>query len=229
MRPVETSAPSPSTPSSVEDALQRIEETEALSPVADALRRAADALVPEGPVRDVARGSWLGHPAHPLLTDLPIGFWTSAMVLDLVPVRGTRAAADVLVALGLVASIPTALAGLAELTALDDEPSRRAAAAHAGGNAVGTALFACSLVARRRGHRVRGVLMSMVAAGALTVGGHLGGHLAYRRAAGVSPTAPSARSRRADEPASDAERQGIVDRQDAALTAIDDAREPHTP
>lgn len=192
MPTVESSTQNPSTTSSaVEDAVQRIEAVEALSPAADALGRAADALVPVGPVRDVARGSWLGHPAHPLLTDLPIGFWTSAMVLDVVPVRGTSAAADLLVALGLVTAVPTALAGLAELTALDDEASRRATAAHAGVNAVGTALYACSLLARRRGHRVRGVLTSMVAAGALTVGGYLGGHLAYGRVAGVSPAATS--------------------------------------
>jgi uncharacterized membrane protein len=101
--------------------------------------------------------------------------------------RRTTGAADALVALGLVSAVPTALTGLAELTGLDDDRTRRVAAAHAVGNAVGTALYGWSLIARRRGHRVRGVAVSWLAAGALTVGGYLGGHLAYRRAAGVSP------------------------------------------
>jgi uncharacterized membrane protein len=168
---------------------RRLEGTESLSPVATALGQVADAVVPEGEVRDAARGRWLGHPVHPMLTDLPIGFWTSAFVLDLVPPRSAGAAADILVALGLVTAVPTVLAGLAELTALDDEPTRRAAAAHALGNAAGSVLYACSLVARRRGHRARGVVLGWGAAGALTFGGYLGGHLTYRRAAGVSPTA----------------------------------------
>jgi uncharacterized membrane protein len=187
MRTIENRpTPAGRTPAVVEDPLTRVERAEALTPVVDALDRAADVAVPDGPVRDAARGRWLGHPVHPMLTDLPIGFWTSAFVLDLVPTSRTRGAADGLVALGLVAAVPTALAGLAELTALDDQASRRVAAAHAIGNAVGTVLYAGSLVARRRGRRGRGVVLSWIAAGALTVGGHLGGHLAYRRGAGVS-------------------------------------------
>ncbi|MDP8927642.1 MAG: hypothetical protein M3O70_03450, partial [Actinomycetota bacterium] len=34
------------------------------------------------PVWPVLRGRWLGHPLHPVLTDVPIGLWTSAVVLD---------------------------------------------------------------------------------------------------------------------------------------------------
>ena len=174
-------------PGPAEDAVARLEGAEALTSVADALGAAADIVAPAGPVRDAARGRWLGHPVHPMLTDLPIGFWTSAFVLDLVPTSRTRRAADGLVALGIAAAVPTAVAGLAEMTTLDDEPTRRVAAAHAVGNAVGTVLYTGSLVARLRGRRIRGVALSWAAAGALTVGGYLGGHLAYRRAAGVSP------------------------------------------
>jgi uncharacterized membrane protein len=193
MRPIEThpapadGAPSPAPAPAPETVTHRIAETSGLSQVADALERAADVVVPEGPVRDAARGTWLGHAVHPMLTDLPIGFWTSAFVVDLLPTRKARTVADVLVGLGLATAVPTALAGLAELTGLRDEPTRRVTAAHAIGNATGTVLYGWSLVARRRGHRLRGVTVSWAAAGALTVGGFLGGHLTYRRAAGVSP------------------------------------------
>ncbi len=163
----------------------RIEGLQALSWVAGALRRVAGSVVPAGPVRDAARGRWLGHPVHPMLTDLPIGFWASAVVLDLVPDERVRPAADALVGLGLLSALPTALAGLAELTALRDERTARVAAAHALGNAVGTLVYGGSWWARRRGHRGRGVALSLVGAGALSFGGYLGGHLSYRRGAGV--------------------------------------------
>ena len=38
--------------------------------------------MPDGPVKDALSGTWLGHALHPLLTDLPIGTWTSAVLLD---------------------------------------------------------------------------------------------------------------------------------------------------
>jgi uncharacterized membrane protein len=167
----------------------RIEGSQGLSPVGAALRRVADAVVPAGPVRDAARGRWLGHPVHPMLTDLPIGFWTSAFVLDLVPGERVRPAPNTLVGLGVLSSLPTVLAGLAELTALRDERTLRVAAAHALGNAAGTVLYASSWWERRRGRRGRGVALSLVGAAALSFGGYLGGHLSYRRGAGVDISA----------------------------------------
>ena len=38
----------------------------------------------QSPSADLLRGRPLGHALHPALTDLPIGFWTSAAVLDVV-------------------------------------------------------------------------------------------------------------------------------------------------
>jgi uncharacterized membrane protein len=168
-----------------DQAAGRIERSRGLSSVGAALQRVADAVVPAGPVRDAARGRWLGHPVHPMFTDLPIGFWTSGFVLDLVPGERRRPAADALVGLGVLSALPTALAGLAELTALRDERTVRVAAAHALGNTAGTVLYACSWWERRRGHRGRGVALSLVGAAALSFGGYLGGHLSYRRGAGV--------------------------------------------
>ena len=36
-----------------------------------------------GPLKDAASGTWMGHALHPLLTDVVIGCWTSASLLDL--------------------------------------------------------------------------------------------------------------------------------------------------
>ena len=54
------------------------------------------------PTKDALSGTWLGHPLHPLLTDLPIGFWTSAFTLDLLGGKSTRRAATQLVAWGVL-------------------------------------------------------------------------------------------------------------------------------
>ena len=83
-------------------AVERLSADERLDeladPTADAVRHALD----RQPLKDVLSGSWLGHPLHPLLTDLPIGFWTSAFTLDLVGGRSTRRAATQLVAWGVI-------------------------------------------------------------------------------------------------------------------------------
>jgi hypothetical protein len=34
------------------------------------------------PLKDFLHGVWLGHPLHPVLTDIPLGAWTVAVVLD---------------------------------------------------------------------------------------------------------------------------------------------------
>ena len=54
-------------------------------------------------VRNLLSGTDLGHPLHPVLTDLPIGAWMMSALL---------AAADLLVAAGFAAAVPAAAAGL---------------------------------------------------------------------------------------------------------------------
>lgn len=60
----------------------------------DFLEQASDAIQPAvsntfkaaGPagheVKNFLHGTWLGHPLHPVLTDVPIGAWTAALALD---------------------------------------------------------------------------------------------------------------------------------------------------
>src|ERR1043165_4966818 len=33
-------------------------------------------------VKNILHGTWLGHPLHPALTDVPLGAWTAAFALD---------------------------------------------------------------------------------------------------------------------------------------------------
>jgi len=47
-------------------------------------------------------GVWLGHALHPIMTDIPIGAWTSSVVLDWTGGRDSRSAADRLVLTGVL-------------------------------------------------------------------------------------------------------------------------------
>lgn len=163
---------------------ERLEATSRLDRLADPIKRAVDRALPNGPTADVLHGVWLGHPLHPLLTDLPIGFWTSSFVLDL---GGRRAsgASTAMVAAGVACALPTAAAGLADWRDLN-RPERRTGVVHALTNTAATALYLASLSARLRGRWRRGVALGMAGATAATIGGFLGGHLSYRRAAGVN-------------------------------------------
>jgi hypothetical protein len=158
----------------------RLGQIEALDRGVAGLRRISDA-VPKG-ARPALAGEWLGHPVHPLLTDLAIGFWTSAWALDLVGGRRSARAATLLVGLGVASALPTAASGLVDWRDMDG-PKQRVGVVHAAANVTATALYAASFVQRCRGRRGRGILTGMAAAGVATVGGYLGGHLAFGESA----------------------------------------------
>src|SRR2546423_1908975 len=67
--------------------------------------------------------------------------------------------------------------------------AERVGAVHAVANVTALGLYAASLAARSRGRHGRGVALGLAGIGALTVGGHLGGHLSYAQGVGVDRTA----------------------------------------
>ena len=144
--------------------------------------------VPPGRLKDLLSGTWLGHAAHPLLTDLPIGFWTSAWMLDLVGGRRSSDAARKLVGLGIVAAVPTAATGASDWADTTGR-ERRVGLVHAAANSVALAAFVASYLHRRRGSRATGIAWGWVGAASATVGGHLGGHLIEGLGVGVDNTA----------------------------------------
>jgi uncharacterized membrane protein len=143
--------------------------------LAGLLRPRVDALLRGRRVRSALGGGWLGHPVHPVLTDLPIGFWTSAWVLDL---TGHRDAARSLIGLGVISALPTAVTGANDWLGLDRRKDA-AAMAHLAANATATALYFLSWRQRRRGHHALGIVTANAGALAATLGGYLGGHLAF--------------------------------------------------
>ena len=74
--------------------LDGIERTSQLDGAADFLLDRVGKTLANGPYGDLLKGKWLGHPLHPLLTDIPIGFWTSGMMLDFLSPKQSRKATD---------------------------------------------------------------------------------------------------------------------------------------
>jgi nitrite reductase/ring-hydroxylating ferredoxin subunit/uncharacterized membrane protein len=168
---------------------RRVEAMEGLDRVAGTVQRGVRAAVPqESRLKDALSGSWLGHPVHPLLTDVVIGTWTSAWFLDLFGGKEMRSASDRLVGIGILAAVPTAATGLSDWAELGGGP-RRVGLVHAAGNSTALTLYTLSWLARKAGRRRLGVLLSMLGSGAATFSGFLGGHLAYARGVGVNQNA----------------------------------------
>lgn len=135
------------------------------------------------PLGAVLRGEPLGHALHPTLTDLPIGFWTSAVVLDVCGDAGSRPAAQRLIGLGVLSAGPTAWSGWAEWNRLR-EPEVRVGTVHAVLNGAAIGLFTGSWIARRAGRHATGVWCGAVGSVAASAAGYLGGHLSTARKAG---------------------------------------------
>ena len=166
------------------DLVSRLGESEVLDRIGDPLGKLAS-RIPKGAVKDALSGTWLGHPLHPLLTDVVIGAFTSASVVDVIGGSGGAPAAQTLVGLGLAAAVPTVAAGLSDWSDTYGH-DKRVGVAHAASNATGVVMQMLSLRARRRGHRATGAFLSLLGMGAMTVGGYLGGYLSYGRGIGVN-------------------------------------------
>lgn len=149
-------------------------------------------------VQDALNGVWLGHPLHPVITDLPVGAWTTALVLDVASMagggRGCRDAADAAIAVGLAGSLAAAVTGLADWKDIQGK-DRRAGIVHAALNTVVASLYAGSLLARRKGacrNRARALGQVLGTAGwaVLLASAWIGGELVYKYRDGVDQTNP---------------------------------------
>ncbi|WP_077800898.1 Rieske 2Fe-2S domain-containing protein [Streptomyces sp. JHA26] len=162
--------------------LDRLEQESRADALIDAVRKRVQAL-PLGDRRDLLHGRGLGHPAHPLLVQVPIGSWLSAAVLDLYP--GRTRGAGLLVGVGLASAAPAALAGWVDWADLHRR-QQRVGLVHALANSAAVGLYAASLTCRVRGRGAAGRAYGFLGLTAVAVGGMLGGHLAYRQASGAN-------------------------------------------
>src|ERR1700736_5179611 len=127
---------------------ERIERAHALDPVVHGLSDSVVRALPAGARTDALHGVPFGQPAHPALVRLPLGCWTSAVLLDLF--RGTDRAARMLIGAGVAVTVPAAVTGLADWSALHRD-QQRVGLVHAVCQASAAGLVLGSLAARASG------------------------------------------------------------------------------
>lgn len=158
-----------------------------LDTLAEPTQRATNAIFGKNAatrkVKDWLNGTPLLHRLHPALVAVPIGAWTTGLVLDLLETRADRPqdwsrSADAAVVLGIVGALPSVTTGLADWTDTYDH-QRRVGIAHALINSVALAFYGASLGLRLADRRGSARLCSMVGFSVVTLGGMLGGELVY--------------------------------------------------
>jgi len=141
------------------------------------------------PLSDFLNGVWLGHPLHPMLTDIPIGSWTMTLTLDGLGTISRRsrfnAGADVALAVGLLGALASAVTGAAQWQYTVGR-QRRLGFTHAALNIIATGLYSASLLCRLRGRRGVGKAIAALGYSMVVVSGYIGGDLAYGERLGVT-------------------------------------------
>ena len=160
----------------------RLEYAEGLDRVAEPVQKVVQKL-PPGRVRDALHGVWLGHPLHPVLVQVPVGAWMSAAFLDALGKDGDGARH--LIGLGLLASVPAAVAGWTDW-AEQHEQQLRTGVVHAAANGAAVTLYTGSLVARARQRTGLGKALGYAGLAAVTLAAMLGGDISYRQAGGAN-------------------------------------------
>ncbi len=163
-----------------------ITRSAAVRGAAKAFSRPLNGLFQQTPLRPaklLLNGSWLEHPLHPLLTDVPVGAWTVAIVLDLVAlvfrVPNLGLASGLTIGFGTLVALATIASGVMDWLDVDP-PEMAIGAVHALINTVATVLFAAAFVWRwRTGWVITGDKFALTLIAYLTIaaGAFLGGSL----------------------------------------------------
>jgi nitrite reductase/ring-hydroxylating ferredoxin subunit/uncharacterized membrane protein len=157
-------------------------------PLSKAVRGAYDAAGPVGrQAKNTLHGTWLGHPLHPVFTDVPIGAWTTALALD-AAANGDpamRRAATFAMGVGLAGATGAAVTGLTDWSETDGR-SRRAGLIHGLLNVAATTLFATAFALRRKDSHDGGRACAWMGYAIAVGAAYLGGDLVYGQRIGVT-------------------------------------------
>ncbi|MGH9615330.1 MAG: Rieske 2Fe-2S domain-containing protein [Acidobacteriaceae bacterium] len=142
-------------------------------------------------IRNFLNGVWLGEPLHVVLTDIPVGAWTVALIFDGLDCvqhgREFAAAADAAIAIGLAGAAGAALSGIADWSDVDP-PARRVGVFHGLLNLSAVTFYTTSLIFRRKKMRTRGRLYAALGFSAMVAAARLGGKMVYEHRVGVDRT-----------------------------------------
>jgi nitrite reductase/ring-hydroxylating ferredoxin subunit/uncharacterized membrane protein len=177
-------------PAPARSLVEAVESASVLDGPGKAVGKTVRGAISPGALKDALSGTWLGHAMHPMLTDVVIGAFMSATLLDVLGGDDDGRAAERLLSVGIAAYGPTALAGVNDWadSEIADPAVRRVGLVHAASNAVALSLYTSSLVARRRGSLGRGKLLAAAGTAVMGTAGYLGGHLSFVRGVGPNQT-----------------------------------------
>lgn len=147
-------------------------------PLGNFNRRWLDAVFrPIRPIKDLLNGTWLGHPLHSALTDVPVGSLVVAVVLDLL---GQPVGADVALLATVLFMLAAAVAGAADYVDTDGA-ARVRATLHSSLMVVALVVLVVSLVLRAGSPPDRTVPIALSVVGLLlvTAGAFVGGDVVY--------------------------------------------------
>jgi nitrite reductase/ring-hydroxylating ferredoxin subunit/uncharacterized membrane protein len=132
---------------------------------------------PIRPIQNFLNGTWLGHPVHSVVTDVPVGAMTVSIIADLI---GQHTVADVSMVLGVLSMVAAAVTGLADYTEVDGT-ARNRATVHGTLMVVTLLLYVVSLLIRSGNppDRLVAILIALVGYGLLALAAAIGGDLVY--------------------------------------------------
>ena len=171
--------------------------TERLS---DALQHAIGVIVgsqrkPPRRLKSLLNGTWLGHPLHPVMTDVPITAWVLTAVFDIIWLiaHPTWAAygAFVTVIVGLLGALGAIVTGLTDWSDTYGA-ERRVGFNHALFNACATILYLVSFILRLLagpGDGIAAVILGFVGLASVFYAAYLGGDMVFTKGTGVNHTA----------------------------------------
>lgn len=170
--------------------------------LADGLAGAVGAIVgsqrkPPRRLKSFLNGTWLGHPLHAMLTDIPVGAWVITAIFDVIwlisPVNFAWAArgAEVTVIFGILGALGAACTGFADWS--DTYGSeRRVGLNHAIFNSSALVLYIVSLVLRltqASGDSVAAAVIGFIGLGVMSYAAYLGGDMVFIKGTNVNHTA----------------------------------------
>ena len=132
---------------------------------------------PIRPIQGFLNGTWLGHPVHSAVTDVPVGAMTVSLVADLI---GQPLIADVAMVVGVLAMVAAAVTGIADYTEVDGT-ARNRATVHGTVMVVTLLIYLVSLLIRSGNptDRLVPIVLGIAGYGLLSLGAAIGGDLVY--------------------------------------------------